>query len=446
MTTTTTATLDRLVRTAILTTLVATAGVAAAADPGATDPGAAQMPEETIFSPALRFVGDPVEVLADGRSIRRTALFRGKAFEWIGRVENRRAQVDNPSATDRAPDIDTLDVDELAENLRGLALFNGHQFIEAQPPVELAREVKRLRALERADKTGEALKAALGGKSASQGTAERTASLGRAEQGKTGGTDNSKIVHGTDDRYVMSNTSYPHRTHIVFDNTGNTSQINGSQGSGTLIGPSTAMSVAHVFWDEGRNTWESTHRWAPGFDSQDADPSPWGDWYGCYWVTIPTAYTIYESSTYDYAVLDFDVGCNSVKNGVNSDNPGSTVGWLGSYTAGSGDIESRTGYLRGYPATGTCGNPGTSCNVRVWGDISWSSENDALSTTIRHQADTTGGQSGSAFYHYADPSCSGCGYGAYLVGMHRAGYSSYNEATRYTSTVYSFMKAYSSDY
>ena len=65
-------------------------------------------------------------------------------------------------------------------------------------------------------------------------------------------------MHGAaDDRDVMDNTIYPHRTQIVFDNTGSTSSINGAEGSGTLIGPSTAMSVAHVFWDEAADTWEA---------------------------------------------------------------------------------------------------------------------------------------------------------------------------------------------
>jgi V8-like Glu-specific endopeptidase len=234
----------------------------------------------------------------------------------------------------------------------------------------------------------------------------------------------------------------------VFDNTGSTTTINGAEGSGSLIGPSTAMSVAHVFWDETNDTWEADHMWAPGFDSQDADPSPWGDWYRCYWVTIPVAYTTNENANaYDYAVLDFDVGCNSIENGVNSDEPGRTVGWLGFYTASSGDIESQTGYVRGYPGSGTCGDPPQSCNVRVWGDTSSPSENDVTSTgEIHHQADTSEGQSGSALYHYADPSCAGCGYGPYLVGMHRAGSTSYNIARHFDSTVYSFMRAYSSDY
>lgn len=429
--------------------LLSLAGPAARAnDTDPSQPGALQMPAESVFSRALRFQGDVVERLPSGRAIRKTAFLRGKRFEWVGEAASRSPDVENPATLDRAPDIESLSVEELAENLRGVALFEGHQFVEAQPPLALARHVKTLRELERSGAATEDIAKQLPGRGASQGNAKPTGDLAAAELvGKSGkGGDNVRIVHGADDRRVMNNRAYPHRTHIVFDNTGSTSSINGSQGSGTLIGPSTAMSVAHVFWHEANNTWESTHRWAPGYDSQDADPSPYGEWYGCYWVTIPTGYTIYESTSYDYAVLDFDVGCNSVRNGVNSDNPGTTVGWLGNYTASASAIEGRTGYMRGYPGNGTCGNPAASCGVRVWGDISWSSENDARSTTIRHQADSSGGQSGSAFYHYADPSCSGCGYGAYLVGMHRAGYSSYNQARRYNSTVRSFMLSYSSDY
>jgi V8-like Glu-specific endopeptidase len=244
----------------------------------------------------------------------------------------------------------------------------------------------------------------------------------------------------------MNNLAYPHRVHIVFDNAGSTAVIESSNGSGTLIGPSTALSAAHVFWDEDNSTWEPDHRWAPGFDSQDADPSPWGEWFRCYWVSIPVGYIALETHDFDYAVVDFDAGCNSVRNGVNSDHPGSTVGWLGHYTASATEIEARTGHVRGYPGPGSCGIPPQPCSVRVWGDISSPSQNDATSNGIRHQADTTGGQSGSAYYIYVDPSCSGCGFGAYLVGIHRAGGESYNLARRYTSAVRSFMKANSSDY
>jgi V8-like Glu-specific endopeptidase len=214
-----------------------------------------------------------------------------------------------------------------------------------------------------------------------------------------------------------------------------------------MIGRSTALSVAHVFWDEGNDTWEADHVWAPGFDSQDTDSSPWGDWFRCYWVTIPVAYTQNENqNAWDFAVLDFNVGCNSVDNGVNSDRPGATVGWLGHYTASDGDIEGDIAFVRGYPGAGTCGSSGQSCNTRVWGDTSSASENDASSGEVDHGADTSGGQSGSAIYQYADPTCSGCDFGPYLIGMHRVGGSSTNGARRYDSTVRSFLQAYSSEF
>lgn len=404
----------------------------------------AQMPETTVFSPALRFEGKVVDRMPDGKAIREYAIMRGRKFVWEGRIDNRVAapetvdRIDNASFDDRY-----LTREQLAENLRGLALFNGHQFREATPAFDLADQVMRLHEMERSG----ALQKSPAGRSPSQGNARYNLLQEDKLSLESGSAIGINIVHGSvDDRDVMANTSYPYRTNIVFDNAGSTSVINSSQGSGTLIGPSTAMSVAHVFWDEGADTWESTHRWAPGYDSADADPSPYGEWYGCYWVTIPTAYTNGNESRHDYAVLDFDVGCNSFSNGVNSDEPGATVGWLGAYTASSGDIESKTGYVRGYPGSGSCGNPLVSCGTRIWGDVSWSSENNATSNFIEHYADTSGGQSGSGFYHYADPSCSGCGYGAYLVGMHRAGATNYNQARRFDSTVYSFMLAYSSDY
>src|SRR5262245_45302818 len=365
---------------------------------------ASPVPETTVFSPSLRFEGKVVEQLADGRSVREVAYLRGRKFVWQGHIANRLATperlIDDGGL---APAVEQMTRDELAKELRGLALFNGHQFQEAEPAYDLADEVIRLREQE-LKQPGTFLPL---GKSPAQGNAAYTRELETVvplpqfpavgSKGLRGiGPALPQIVHGaTDDRTVMNNTIYPHRTQIVFDNTGSTSSINGAEGSGTLIGPSTAMSVAHVFWDEAADTWEADFRWAPGYDSLDANPSPYGEWYGCYWVTIPTAYTNGNSSTHDYAVLDFDVGCNVVRDGVNSDEPGSTVGWLGFYTASASDIESHTGYVRGYPGIGTCGNPGVSSNVRVWGDTSSASENSATRNRPQHQADTRGALGGA---------------------------------------------------
>jgi V8-like Glu-specific endopeptidase len=409
---------------------------------------APEMAETTVVSKSLRFEGKVVEQRADGTAVREVAYMRGRKFLWKGRLGQRIAARENLiDDGGRSADVAQMTRDELAQELRGLALFDGHQFVEAEPAYDLADEVIRRRELEQLPSRE---KLAPQGTKPAQGNAAFTRELEQAVEAERKASSSTpavaQIVHGSDDRDVMNNTIYPHRTQVVFDNTGTTGAITAAEGSGTFIGPSTIMSVAHVFWDEVGDTWEADHRWAPGYDSQDANPSPYGEWYRCYWVTIPTAYTNGNSSAHDYAVIDTDVGCNSVRDGVNSDHPGTTVGWLGFYTASTGEIESRLGYVRGYPGSGTCGNPGASCNVRVWGDTSSAAENNATSNMIEHQADTSGGQSGSAFYHYADPGCSGCGYGPYLVGMHRAGSASYNVARRFDSTVYSFMRAYSSDY
>ena len=405
------------------------------------------MQKETILSDSLRFTGDAVDVLPTGETLRKTAFMRGRQFEWVRKLDHGFATEERfGKRLDPAPSLDELTLSELADHLRGVAFFNGHEYIETKPAYDLAETVMMYRELEREGASQEKMSAILPGISPSQGNADWVPHPQKAESQPRLGTDAQKSVLGsTDDRSVQNNMSYPHRTHIVFDNTGG-STIDGSQGSGTLIGPSTAMTVAHVFWDEDNDTWEAAHKWAPGFDSADRDSSPWGDWASCYWVTIPGGYTTFESATFDYAVVDFNVGCNSVKNGVNSDEPGATVGWIGAFVASNSTIESATGYVRGYPGLGNCGNPSASCGVRVWGDVSSSSETDVVTTTIRHGADTSGGQSGSAFYIYDDPSCSGCDYGPYLVGMHRAGSTNDNRARVFDSTVNTFMINYSSDF
>ena len=113
--------------------------------PTATDI-AAPLPETTVFSPSLRFEGKVVEQLADGRSVREVAYMRGRKFVWQGQLADRIATperlVDDGG---RSPPIEQMTRDELAEELRGLALFNGHQFQEAEPAYDLADEVIRLR-------------------------------------------------------------------------------------------------------------------------------------------------------------------------------------------------------------------------------------------------------------------------------------------------------------
>ncbi|MEO0974717.1 MAG: hypothetical protein AAFX85_16630, partial [Pseudomonadota bacterium] len=318
--------------------------------------GGSAVAQESVFSPSLRFTGAPVETLSSGKVIREVAIMRGTRFNWNGKLAGLVADDDSAraeSSTYSPPDLAAMSEEELAHALRGVAMFEGHEFVEAEPAYDLARKIKRIEAARAAGDYRE-LSTLLSPTGPSLGNAQANAPWLEANVPHR---PDPFSVHGVDDRDVFNNLNYPYRTNIVYDNTGSTSVINGSEGSGTLIGPSTAMTVAHVFWNEDADTWESPHRWAPGFDSEDADPSPYGEWYRCYWVTIPGGYASNESAYYDYAVMDFDVGCNSVRNGVNSDEPGATVGWLGAYTASTSDIESRTAYVRGYPGTTNCGNP-----------------------------------------------------------------------------------------
>ena len=388
---------------------------------------------EIIGGPAgtLEFHGAVVDITDQGEVIRETALFHGQEYIWMGKLESSGGSPESPSQADDVPSLDEITLAELAEDLRGMAFYQGHRFLQAEPAWALAGRVKDIHALRQAGASLSELSALIPQVAPSQSVADTEQAEGGPE---------FRTVHGFDDRAVMSNTSYPHSTHIVFDNAG--SAINGSEGSGSLIGSSTAMSVAHVFWDEDADDWEGTHRWAPGYDNQDADASPFGVWTGCYWVTIPQGYADHESKKYDYAVVDFNTpNCSGTNDGVDVDHPGDSTGWLGARVAPNSEIKDRTAYVRGYPGLGTCGNPARDCDVRVWGDTSASSENKTPTgdITIKHKADTSGGQSGSAIYHYVDG-------GAYLIGMHRAGGNTYNFARKYNSTVANFMSDHSDDY
>ena len=98
-----------------------------------TEP-AVTLAETTVFSRSLRFEGKVVEQMADGKAVREVAFMRGRKFVWQGYLGDRVAAperlVDDGA---RTPPIEQMTRDELAGQLRGLALFNGHQFQEAEP-------------------------------------------------------------------------------------------------------------------------------------------------------------------------------------------------------------------------------------------------------------------------------------------------------------------------
>ena len=90
-------------------------------------------------------------------------------------------------------------------------------------------------------------------------------------------------IIGADNRVVRrNNTEYPWSTvaYLPLDS-------GGYSGTGTRIGPSTALTAAHVVHN-GTN-WLELPELAPGSDYQDPVSFPFGQ-FGCYTVTIPTAW------------------------------------------------------------------------------------------------------------------------------------------------------------
>jgi V8-like Glu-specific endopeptidase len=152
-------------------------------------------------------------------------------------------------------------------------------------------------------------------------------------------------IIGADNRIVQrNNTSYPWTTV-------NYQSSSAGSCSGTMVGPSTAITAAHCV-NNGTN-WVALPWVAPGTDFQDTNQFPFGK-HGCYTVTIPTAYINKQSfgdARFDYAVIEFS-GCN--------DYPGNRTGWKGMWEAPDGVITGNTIQLYGHP--------GDKTQPQIWGN------------------------------------------------------------------------------
>jgi V8-like Glu-specific endopeptidase len=164
----------------------------------------------------------------------------------------------------------------------------------------------------------------------------------------------------------------------------------------------------------------------------------------CYWVTIPGGWISSGGDRdWDYAVIEFNNASCPLK-------PGATVGWLGWGTQSDATIESNIHYVYGYPGNF---NGSTSCGVangcfgataggggscfwpKIWG---WGMSGlSAWSTTLSHDIDTSGGQSGSGLYNTAQGFRKVVGV---HVGCQENLFGDYNEARRIDSSVVSFIQ------
>jgi hypothetical protein len=403
--------------------------------------------------------GGLIERLPSGLEIRDTYATAARTFRFVRKVEfgDPFAPESSRADDDTKPPLtlDDISDDDLAEGLRPLTLVHGeYEYLGVAPEYELALKIRAHHELIEAGREEEAAELAP--------NISPSEALDEKESDSSDSGLIEKAVFGPDGRVVGDNTILVGRATMIFDNTNVGAGISTSEGSGILVGLSTALSAAHVFWDEANNTWEPWHRWAPGYDSADNNQSPWGDWFACYNPWIPQNYVTAVNANpgvaelfWDFAVLEFSQGpnggCNLVDGSNNSDTP--SAGHVGAAVRSEANIEGRTATTRGYPGLGNCGTPATPCAARQW--VSSDTTPDIVSTSLQFDADTTVGQSGSGIYQsisnppqpcVGHPSGSICVGGIFAVAHISTENASFNRGRRYDSTVHNFLLANSAEY
>lgn len=274
------------------------------------------------------------------------------------------------------------DADWLA-HLRPIAFFDGDEYELAESDdVYLAR-------LRSAPRMGHPSQ----GSAPEENDVNISSSVGeRAIIGSNGADDNRSVVG------VPS--YYPFRAIGVTNN----ANIIGTTGGGnsctmTLIGPSTAISAAHCFYNAGNGapgTWQPAKSWAFGAarTSSGTTTFQWGSGVGagCYLVTIPSGW-VYNNTVFDdYAVIEFSNACGYY--------PGNAMGWFGYYDVSNTVIASNPVNVAGYP-----GNSYMPPNSSAW---RWPTlatmglgagnlfVNATTSYELDYYVDVMNGQSGSA--------------------------------------------------
>ncbi len=346
---------------------------------------------------------------------------RGQVLTLQGPAQYEIIEIDSIPAVVQDETIEptrALTREQLANDLRGVRLVDGHEYRVEQPDYAMADRI--LAGME-------------GPIDTRPSNAEAIDELTSREPRGLNGSDNRS--------YRSNNFSFPYRP-LVFSEVGC---------SGTMIGPHTMVTAAHCVYNTGNNSWlkvwdtvQNRERWprfATGVDGRDANAVPNG-WRQCYDVTIPGGWVSKSSNNlasaaqYDYAVVDFYSRC-----GVR---PGDQSGWLGTKVAGEGTIESERHYLYGYPqvAQGVLRYSGSPPNkeAEIWGMSSSPGQLyiNSPSWQLKYNHDTSGGQSGMGTWYIED----GTGW-VRLDGIHRGDAGPYNIGRRWDWTVRNFVEAYS---
>jgi Trypsin len=164
------------------------------------------------------------------------------------------------------------------------------------------------------------------------------------------GLQTLKVI-GTDDRQVVSGMppAGMDRSQMLMSEAAVTATNNTSACTGTLMGPKTAISAAHCFYDPQTFQWRTQRHWSFGVATRKytgqaiQQTTAYPPYLGCYFVWIPAAFVSTNTGVVnDFSVIEFTCGVS----------PGSQgVPYQGSWTADDAQVTGSGASLIGYPAT-----------------------------------------------------------------------------------------------
>lgn len=292
--------------------------------------------------------------------------------------------------------------DTLARDLRPLRLIGQDEYILEDLDFELADRILAM-----------AVPPSTTPRTAGQAPQRLDASFGTYEW--SSGLGPQKIIGSNDTWRIFypgttANWFYPH---AWVPN--NTPGVGGTGGSATLIGRSTAMSAAHVFYSSG--SWIPNHGFGFGADrtASNAIVQPLG--FPGATITIPGGWAAWQDHAYDYAVVEFSSHALS--------HPGDTTGWYGT-SAYATKPSGANIYILGYPFA----FPFLSPSMIAAASSSGTANHD--NGTFRHWLDMEEGMSGACIfldYHYC-------------FGINIEESSSFNVGKKWDTVTYNFFHTY----
>jgi glutamyl endopeptidase len=346
-----------------------------------------------------RHVSAPVEVEQSQAGLRYVRLRKNQPDQYDAERARELAERPARQSTAAPRELATMSERELTERMTGITLVDGWIYrVEPEPStVRAARQRAATRI--RAQRPSDPLVGPLGALAA-------------------------PLILWPDERQPQrGNTEYPYSTIVHLEQLGLPDGYVAG-GTGVMIGRSTLLTAAHVFWD-GQN-FREFDAW-PGVDIEDADPKPFGS-FECYGVII-AADSGWPAD--DYAVVDFkspSYDCN--------DAPGDSTGWMGLNPLDDAALSGATAYLYGYPVDNDHPYP------QLWGMAG--TLLPPYPDVLRWDMDQSPGQSGSPIYVL-----DGAGYPD-IVGVTSTGIGDFgfyeNRGPRVTAELLANIDAWSTEY